>query len=309
MKVITIGRSSENDVPVSDPKVSRHHLQIVQHDNGSYTLSDFGSTNGTYVNGQRVYGEIILSPNDIVRIGDTTLRWNVYFKECVGRRPAIDIPEHDNLEFNNSSASESNTRTIVLSFVAILVVGVILVLAFVWMFNRGDNNTPEPRIYKNDIGSNVSVEANGEEIRVPIEDGKREVSNVENSSPSVYSDLDLSGEWVMEESDENGYGYFRLYLIKQNNGRTTGIYTCEVEDYDEGESLKDVSGENTIKEISKSDNPNMILVEFYSGSLGGQGTAYIIKYDDNNIGWKRLSDAGENVEYVVPPRARLKKVQ
>lgn len=79
MKVITIGRSSENDVIINDIKVSRHHLQIIQDDYGSFRLCDFGSANGTFVNGRKISGEIMLSKNDIIRIGNTTLAWKEYF--------------------------------------------------------------------------------------------------------------------------------------------------------------------------------------------------------------------------------------
>lgn len=83
MKVITIGRSEENDRVITDPCTSRHHLQIIQHDDGHFTLSDFGSTNGTYVNGQKISGEIPLKDTDIVRIGNTTIPWRMYFDEEV----------------------------------------------------------------------------------------------------------------------------------------------------------------------------------------------------------------------------------
>lgn len=80
MKVITIGRSTEgNDVIIDDPWVSRHHFQIVQDDNGSYRLADFGSTNGTYINGQKVSGEVDLDENDIIRVGNTIIPWRQYF--------------------------------------------------------------------------------------------------------------------------------------------------------------------------------------------------------------------------------------
>lgn len=78
MKVVTIGRNPENDVVFNDPSVSRHHCQITQYDNGSFTLSDFGSTNGTYVNGHRISGEVPLSPTDVVRVGNTTMPWKTY---------------------------------------------------------------------------------------------------------------------------------------------------------------------------------------------------------------------------------------
>lgn len=81
MQVITVGRSEENDRVITDPCTSRHHLQIIQHDDGHFTLSDFGSTNGTYVNGQKINGEIQLNDTDIVRIGNTTIPWRMYFEE------------------------------------------------------------------------------------------------------------------------------------------------------------------------------------------------------------------------------------
>ena len=84
MRVITIGRSNENEVVITDPYASLHHLQIIQHDDGHFTLSDFGSTNGTYVNGQKIGGEIPLNDMDIVRIGNTTIPWRMYFEEdCI----------------------------------------------------------------------------------------------------------------------------------------------------------------------------------------------------------------------------------
>lgn len=80
MKVITIGRSSEgNDVIINDPMVSRHHFQIVQDNDGSFRLADFGSTNGTYINGQKVSGEVNLDENDIIRVGNTIIPWMQYF--------------------------------------------------------------------------------------------------------------------------------------------------------------------------------------------------------------------------------------
>ncbi len=81
IKVVTIGRSSENDVVLNDIKASRVHCQIVQHDNGSFSVVDFGSTNGTYVNGVRVNGTKFLNWSDQVVVGDTNLQWQQYFKK------------------------------------------------------------------------------------------------------------------------------------------------------------------------------------------------------------------------------------
>lgn len=79
MKIVKIGRSSSNDVNVDDLNVSRAHCQIIQDDYGNFTIIDTNSTNGTFVNGTKRHGEVRLNPNDIVRIGNTTLPWQTYF--------------------------------------------------------------------------------------------------------------------------------------------------------------------------------------------------------------------------------------
>jgi pSer/pThr/pTyr-binding forkhead associated (FHA) protein len=49
----TVGRDPGNDIILRDPKVSRHHSEIV-FERGFFVLHDLSSANGTYVNGKRV---------------------------------------------------------------------------------------------------------------------------------------------------------------------------------------------------------------------------------------------------------------
>ena len=78
MKVITIGRGQDNDVVINDPQISRTHLQLIQKDDETISVVDLNSANGTYVNGHKITGEHILSQNDTVVIGRTTLQWQKY---------------------------------------------------------------------------------------------------------------------------------------------------------------------------------------------------------------------------------------
>ena len=78
MKVISIGRDLDNDIVVSDGKVSRHHLQIIN-EAGKFRIVDFNTTNGTFVNDKKISGETSLDRNDIVRVGNTVLPWQSYF--------------------------------------------------------------------------------------------------------------------------------------------------------------------------------------------------------------------------------------
>ena len=49
----TVGRDPGNDIILRDPKVSRHHAEIV-FERGFFVLHDLASANGTYVNGKRI---------------------------------------------------------------------------------------------------------------------------------------------------------------------------------------------------------------------------------------------------------------
>jgi hypothetical protein len=67
--VTTIGSVAGNSVVLADPAVSRKHAGIRKLE-GAYELADFGSTNGVYVNGQKVPKKT-LDQGDIIRVGNT----------------------------------------------------------------------------------------------------------------------------------------------------------------------------------------------------------------------------------------------
>ena len=69
--VLTIGRTPSNDIVLPDTSVSKAHAQLVQEEEG-WRIVDLESTNGTWVNGERV-DERRLSPEDQIRIGIYTL--------------------------------------------------------------------------------------------------------------------------------------------------------------------------------------------------------------------------------------------
>jgi FHA domain/Domain of unknown function (DUF1707) len=63
-----IGRSRSSGCVLADPTVSRAHA-VVSYRDGTWSLRDLGSTNGTYVNGRRITDETEVGPGDEVAFG------------------------------------------------------------------------------------------------------------------------------------------------------------------------------------------------------------------------------------------------
>lgn len=66
---IFIGRDLNNDIVINDPEVSRRHVRLFVQGN-NYVIEDLGSTNGTYVSGQRLMGPYVLRPGEVIVIGE-----------------------------------------------------------------------------------------------------------------------------------------------------------------------------------------------------------------------------------------------
>ncbi|RRJ84404.1 FHA domain-containing protein [Aestuariirhabdus litorea] len=76
----TLGRHPDNDIEISEATVSSRHARLLREPNAAINtvmdvyIEDLGSTNGTFVNNQRVDGRCKLHNNDLIRIA-----WN-HFK-------------------------------------------------------------------------------------------------------------------------------------------------------------------------------------------------------------------------------------
>ena len=72
---VSVGRHPDSDIFLDDISVSRRHATFVRSEAG-YTIADLGSLNGSYVNRDRIDGEVTLAGGDEVQIGKYRL---IYF--------------------------------------------------------------------------------------------------------------------------------------------------------------------------------------------------------------------------------------
>jgi adenylate cyclase len=71
----SLGRHPNNSIQLLDKIVSKEHCILEQRD-GGFVLRDLGSLNGTYVNGERVRGELMLRHGDEIALGSTRARYD-----------------------------------------------------------------------------------------------------------------------------------------------------------------------------------------------------------------------------------------
>jgi hypothetical protein len=89
---VSIGRGPNNNIVVSDPKISRNHLMIID-DGTAFKVRDQGSSNGTYIDGSRIqpHSFYTVGGNSKIRIGNT----QVIIDQVAGRTyTAVPVERH-----------------------------------------------------------------------------------------------------------------------------------------------------------------------------------------------------------------------
>jgi hypothetical protein len=73
---LTIGRGGQNDVPLENDEFASARPARFEPRRDGVWVQDRGSTNGTYVNGAQLERPRRLAPGDVVRVGETDLRYD-----------------------------------------------------------------------------------------------------------------------------------------------------------------------------------------------------------------------------------------
>lgn len=100
----TLGRHPEQDVHIHDRVVSKEHALITRAED-AYWLQDNNSRNGSFINGERVKGMTRLNHHDVIRLGDTQLR---FVNEAATRPVPV---QHNTVMFQTAQQTHSAIHT------------------------------------------------------------------------------------------------------------------------------------------------------------------------------------------------------
>ena len=89
MKIIKIGKASNNDIVISgDSTVSRSHMQMFIDDEANVFVTDLSSLNGTFINGVKISDSVKLNTFDIVKVGNSLINWKELLLDNVDAQDA-----------------------------------------------------------------------------------------------------------------------------------------------------------------------------------------------------------------------------
>lgn len=114
MQTFHIGRDASNQIVLNDTQVSRHHALLTLLDNGQVMIKDLGSSNGTFVNGNKIT-ECYLNTGDIVKCGSVFLNWSQYVTRSY--QPVQQIPEQNKVDLVSVASKAQEWNNIFLSFI------------------------------------------------------------------------------------------------------------------------------------------------------------------------------------------------
>lgn len=305
MRQITIGRLTSNNVCLNDKSVSRNHCILTVHSDGRCELTDCNSTNGTFVNGNRIRGTVMLRPNDYVRVGNQQLPWRNYiygngvYEGTVGSGNSGSSGSSGGSNQSggavNTTGSPRNANGLIWGVVGGLVlVTITLVLSLTGVFkgsNPPHNPMTDPML--NDGGSGVRTNVPGAQNGGSNTNGTTTTSYTDgNSTTTVISSpgetmtivdektpADFSGKWYYE----NDAYAFSLFL-RQNGKVLTGDY-C-------GQSLVGEHIDFMEDNVQGNINGHTATLRLQSGwdDEGKKGTFKITLQSNGTILWEEINN-------------------
>jgi len=138
--LLKVGKAVDNDVVLNIPFISEYHLEIFRDVQGNVFMTDLNSSNGTFVNGNKLNGFIMLNPKDEVFLGSGfKFQWEQVIKgkmsNNISHQPTKSNVKYSDAYDQKSSASRTvNKQTVVKKTFFREHLDLILIYGFIFLF-------------------------------------------------------------------------------------------------------------------------------------------------------------------------------
>ena len=288
----TLGRERDNDIILIDPKISRYHAQITL-ENEVWQLTDLGSSNHTYINGEIVENPINLKPGDRISLGEIDLLFGPPGQaEAPVSQPQTTTPVGEASSVAPGPVqpaaapvpvqSNGPSRLVLIAgaFVVLLCIAAAVALFMVSRFSDDTDNGPVT-----EATSGTNEEANDST------DSSNE-SDVEPGELSLVYEDDFSnsfGGWddAFDAYTTKQYGNNRYQIeVSTSNLIAWGLANRDVSDFEvEVEAKQEAGGEtNSYGLLFRLQDRN----NFYRFDISGDGFFLLSKFVDGQ--WTNMVD-------------------
>jgi pSer/pThr/pTyr-binding forkhead associated (FHA) protein len=106
--LLKVGKALDNDVVLNIPFISEYHLEIFRDVQGNVFMTDLNSSNGTFVNGNKLNGFIMLNPKDEVFLGSG---FKFQWEQVIKGKMSKDInnqPTKSNVKYSDAYDQKSS---------------------------------------------------------------------------------------------------------------------------------------------------------------------------------------------------------
>ena len=231
-KILIIGKSNQCDIVIHNETVSRQHAQLVIQEM-VVEIIDLESTNGTFVNGERIYGPRRLKKGDKVVLGVELFNWEQYVESSsaiaeTGQQEAVAVAAAT-AEPEAEAPSKKRTLLIAGSFVALVIIGILIVVIFPGSLGIGegdvadnDNDSiPENVVEPGSVDYDFSCLENEDDggttgVITILSDIEGAITDEYGEEITVEDELEF-GKEVLAEMDcsDNGPQFARISRIKE----------------------------------------------------------------------------------------------
>jgi len=207
---VSIGRSSLNDLVISQNQVSSFHAKLVFQSDGSLWIHDLDSTNGVYINGAKVSRKARVTPGDSIKLGTYLLDWE---KEIIASpQEAAPSPR------NSRPAKKKSGGAWIGVIVVLMLLGAGFALYALGIFEKTKGLISQatdswaikndPIVY--DISCLVEQTDEGKLIKI-LGDTKNEVLGVDQVEVSVEEEKEVGLEVKVQIEQEYNYSQNPIY--------------------------------------------------------------------------------------------------
>lgn len=105
---VIVGRDPAADIVIDNPGISRHHMKFAKNEGGTYIVTDLGSKNGIFLNGDLIQEEPVRN-NDVLVLGKFTMRVKIE-KEGAPRRAQPEARPSDDIDGTTVLSKEQMAR-------------------------------------------------------------------------------------------------------------------------------------------------------------------------------------------------------